>query len=141
MAHHHHHHMGSRISKEAAPVTFKNGKPTVKGTKTYPMFSNILYRIADTEARRWAFYNDSKELIIHVAVLFDYDSQIVPLGDTTAFRIDDPDEGNEDDFGKYLCEVDVRPLETQMFVEGSVTGWRVDTLEARTAEDERGYRL
>ncbi|KAK7197731.1 hypothetical protein NESM_000725300 [Novymonas esmeraldas] len=133
--------MGSGKSKEAPPVSYKNGKPTVKGTRTYPMFSNILYRIADTDANRWAFYNDSKELIIHVAVLFDYDSQIVPLGDTTAFRIDDPDEGNEDDFGKYLCEVDVRPLETQMFVEGSVTGWRVDTLEARTAEDEREYRL
>ncbi|AIN98033.1 hypothetical protein LPMP_205420 [Leishmania panamensis] len=133
--------MGSGKSKEAALVTYKNGRPTVKGTRTYSMFSNILYRIADTDANRWAFYNDSKDYIIHVAILFDYDSQIVPLGDTTAFRIDDPDEGNEDDFGKYLCEVDVRPLETQLFVEGSVTGWRVDTLEARTAEDEREYRL
>ncbi|CAJ1008167.1 putative Domain (DUF1935) [Leishmania naiffi] len=133
--------MGSGNSKEAALVTYKNGRPTVKGTRTYSMFSNILYRIADTDANRWAFYNDSKDYIIHVAILFDYDSQIVPLGDTTAFRIDDPDEGNEDDFGKYLCEVDVRPLETQLFVEGSVTGWRVDTLEARTAEDEREYRL
>lgn len=136
--------MGSRNSKNdhaASNYTFKNGKPKFKGTHIYPMFNSALYRIADNDANRWAFYNDSKDLIVHVAILFDYDSQIVPLGNTTAFRIDDPDEGNEDDYGKYLCEVDVKPGETQLFVEGVVTGWHVDTMEARTNEDEREYRL
>lgn len=132
---------GGSKSKAAPSYSYKNGRPTVKGTAVYPMFNNMLYRIADTDANRWAFYNDSSDLIIHVAILFDYDSQIVPLGDTTAFRIDDPEEGNEDDFGKYLCEIDIRPGQTQLFVEGTITGWRVDTLEARNAEDEREYRL
>lgn len=133
--------MGSGNSKSTAAGKYVNGKPSVKGDAVTPMFGNYLFRIGDTSMNRWAFYNDSKNLIIHIAILFDYDSQIVPLGDTTAFRIDDPEEGNEDDFGKFLCEVDIRPMETQLFVEGLVTGWRVDTLEARTSEDEREYRL
>lgn len=133
--------MGSGSSKSQTPPHFRNGKPTMSCTSYVAMFNNALYRISDSENKCWGFYNDSPDLIIHIAVLFDYDSQIVPLGDTTAFRIDDPEEGNEDDYGKYLCEVDIRPGETQLFVEGTITGWRVDTMEARTTEDEREYRL
>lgn len=135
--------MGSTSSKGNATTNFKykNGKPTVQGTEVYPMFNYTVFRIADSDGSRWAFYNDTRDLIVHVAILFDYDSQIEPLGDTTAFRIDDPEEGMEDDFGKYLCEVDVQPGQTQLFVSGNITGWRIDTLESRTSADEREYRL
>ncbi|KAH9601227.1 protein of unknown function DUF1935 [Trypanosoma melophagium] len=129
--------MGSSTS-----TPYLNGSPTFHdATDVHPMFNGLLYRLSDRRNCRWAFYNDSREYTIHVAVLFDYDSQIVPLGSTTAFRIDDPEAGKEDDMGKYLAEVDVPPLATEMFVEGKVTGWGVDTLEARTSEDEQVYRL
>ncbi|KEG10391.1 putative calpain-like protein [Trypanosoma grayi] len=130
-------------STPSTPKTeFMNGRPSFNGaTRVHPMFNGLLYRLSDRKSNRWAFYNDSRDHTIHVAILFDYDSQIVPLGSTTAYRIDDPDPGCEDDMGKYLAEVDVAPLATEMFVEGRVTGWRVDTLEAKTAEDEQMYRL
>ncbi|EPY33370.1 hypothetical protein STCU_00385 [Strigomonas culicis] len=135
--------MGSGNSSSGTQRTYKfrNGKPTMAGNMVTPMFNNMFYRISDTESSKWGFYNDSVDLHVHIAILFDYDSTIVPLGDTTAFRIDDPEDGNEDDYGKYLCEVDVGPGETKEFIQGKITGWKVDTLEARTSSNERTYRL
>ncbi|RNF20126.1 putative calpain-like protein [Trypanosoma conorhini] len=130
--------MGSSSSK----VHYVNGTPTFKeATKVHPMFNGLLFRLCDPSSNRWGFYNDSREYVMHVAILFDYDSQIVPLGSATAYRIDDPEEGREDDMGKYVVEVDIAPLTTEMFVEGRVTGWNIDTLEARTATDEQAFRL
>ncbi|KAG8343934.1 putative calpain like protein [Trypanosoma vivax] len=130
--------MGSSDSKPC----YEHGEPTFKGaTSVHPMFNGMLYRLSDSKHKRWAFYNDSPKYTIHVAILFDYDSHILPLGTTTAFRIDEPQEGRESDMGKYLAEVDVPPLATELFVEGEVTGWDVDTLEARVSGDEQQYRL
>lgn len=70
---------------------YKHGRPTVNGTHVYPMFNMQLYRIADKIDQRWAFFNDTENVTIHVAILFDYDSNITPLGKTTGFRIDDPE--------------------------------------------------
>ncbi|ORC88960.1 putative calpain-like protein [Trypanosoma theileri] len=129
--------MGSSSS-----TSYRNGKPTFDdATEVHPMFNGLLFRLSDRKNGRWGFYNDSPDYTMHVAVLFDYDSQIVPLGSTNAFRIDDPEAGREDDMGKYLAEVDVPPLATEMFVEGKVTGWSIDTLEARSHQDEQVYRL
>ncbi|CCW64469.1 unnamed protein product [Phytomonas sp. EM1] len=133
--------MGSCASKGNAAHKFKNGKPTMTGDHIYPMFNGLLYRITDKDLKQWAFYNDSGDLIIHVGILFDYDSQIAPLGNTSAIRIDDPQEGHEDDFGKYLCEIDVYPGETVLFISGIPTGWSVDTLEARDSIGNHQYRL
>ncbi|CAD2215187.1 hypothetical protein AGDE_00130 [Angomonas deanei] len=131
--------MGSGSSSSVKP-NFKNGKPTMDGNFT-PMYGGQVYRISDIKNSRWGFYNDSDNLYFHVAVLFDYDCQITPLGNATAFRIDDPDDGDEDDYGKYLVEVDLAPGATEEFVEGVITGWKMDTLEGRTNKDERTYRL
>nr|CCC89354.1 putative calpain-like protein fragment [Trypanosoma congolense IL3000] len=130
--------MGARTSKP----DYQNGRPNFKGaTHVHPMFNGLLFRLSDTKNKRWAFYNDSPRYTIHVAILFDFDSQILPLGSTVAFRIDEPQEGREADRGKYLAEVDVPPLGTELFVEGDITNWDVDTLEARTAGCEEQYRL
>ncbi|CBH08944.1 calpain-like protein fragment, putative [Trypanosoma brucei gambiense DAL972] len=123
-------------------VSYKNGQPNFKGaTEVHSMFNGLLFRLSDTKNKRWAFYNDSPCYTIHVAILFDFDTQILPLGSTTAFRIDEPRPGREGDRGKYLAEVDVPPLSTELFVEGEITQWNVDTLEARTAGSEEQYRL
>ncbi|KAF8277161.1 putative calpain-like cysteine peptidase [Trypanosoma cruzi] len=130
--------MGSSSSK----LTYENGKPSFgEITHVHPMFNGLLFRLSDRKHNRWAFYNDSIEYIIHVSILFDYDSQVVPLGLATAYRVDDPEVGKEDDVGKYVVEVDVAPLATELFVEGRVTGWTVDALEARTAANEQEFRL
>lgn len=134
---------GWSTSDSGMVIRFRYGKPQFKGTSIHSMFNGCLYRISDSQANRWAFYNDTPDLIIHIAILFDYDSSVAPLGETVAFRIDDPREGCEDDYGRYLCQLDVPPRATKLFVQGMVTGWRVDTLEARSVEaaDIRQYRL
>ncbi|CCW66392.1 unnamed protein product [Phytomonas sp. Hart1] len=135
--------MGScaSLGNPASKYKFKYGRPTMYGHSIYPMFNGLLYRIIDKNLKQWAFYNDTRDLIIHVGILFDYDSQIVPLAATSAVRIDDPQEGHEDDFGKYLCEVDIYPADTVLFISGLPTGWSVDTLEARDSIGNTHFRL
>ncbi|RNE98820.1 calpain-like protein [Trypanosoma rangeli] len=130
--------MGLFLSK----ANYKNGTPTFKGaTQVYPMFNGLLFRLCDPRKKRWGFYNDSPEYTMHVAILFKDDSHIVPLGSATLHRTTGPENGKSDKKRWHVVEVDIAPLTTEMFVEGQVTGWDIDTLEARTSTDGRVFRL
>ncbi|KAK7197732.1 calpain-like cysteine peptidase, Clan CA, family C2 [Novymonas esmeraldas] len=99
-------------------------KPKAKGTKE-PLFGGLLYRIADEDEGRWAFYNNSKDYEFHIKYLFGADSRLDALGDTT---VEVQDDG-------ILAEMVVYPLETKDFVQGTIDGYE-SKLEALPLSEE-----
>ncbi|CCW64467.1 unnamed protein product [Phytomonas sp. EM1] len=94
---------------------FKNGYPDYKGEVTSCFDEpHLLYRIINQDEKTWSFYNDTLKHEMHIHFTFGKRSNIQPLGKTT-IRIN---ENNE-----YECDVIVYPIETEMFIKGTVNGY------------------
>ncbi|AIN97505.1 hypothetical protein LPMP_200130 [Leishmania panamensis] len=74
--------------------------------------NGLVFRLVDRRQRRWAFYNDTSDVVALVRVEFPPGAYIQPLGHTVLGR--DPETGS------VLYELRVNPLETALFVEGEV---------------------
>ncbi|KAG5493786.1 hypothetical protein JKF63_01618 [Porcisia hertigi] len=74
--------------------------------------NGLLFRLVDKAQRRWAFYNDTPDVVASVKVEFPPDARIQPLGHTVL--------GRNPETGAVLHELRVNPLETALFVEGDV---------------------
>ncbi|KAK7196642.1 Antimony resistance marker of 58 kDa [Novymonas esmeraldas] len=74
--------------------------------------NGLLFRLVDKMQRRWAFYNDTQDVVASVRVQFPPGARIQLLGHTVAGR--DPETGG------VLYELRVHPLETALFVQGDV---------------------
>lgn len=99
-------------------------KPKARGDKE-ALFGGLLYRIADQNEGRWAFYNNSKDYEFHIKYLFGADSHLEALGDAT---LEVQDDG-------ILAEMVVYPLETKDFVQGTIDGYE-SKLEALPLSEE-----
>lgn len=109
--------------KMAAPqVSFENGNPTFQGTMVSPCFkengNGLLFRIINEPDKTWAFYNDTIIYSMTVRYVFGKESQISILGNTQMEQ--DPATG------EYKCELTIEPLQTEMFIQGTPNGFRVN---------------
>ncbi|CAD2215194.1 Domain of unknown function (DUF1935), putative [Angomonas deanei] len=100
------------------PSVFKNGYPDCEceGKDIMSCFDepNVLYRIIDPQEKTWAFYNDSTNYEVHVEFSFGKNSKLEALENTTI---------EQDDDGKFVTRTVVYPTETEMFVQGKVSGY------------------
>jgi hypothetical protein len=74
--------------------------------------NGLLFRLVDKANRRWAFYNDTTNIVASVKVEFHPKAQIERLGRTEALA--DPETGG------VVFTLRVEPLETAVFVQGDV---------------------
>ncbi|CBZ30157.1 conserved hypothetical protein [Leishmania mexicana MHOM/GT/2001/U1103] len=74
--------------------------------------NGLVFRLVDKVQRRWAFYNDTTDVVALVRVQFSAGAHIQPLGHTVL--------GCDLETGSVLHELRVNPLETALFVEGDV---------------------
>ena len=74
--------------------------------------NGLLFRLVDRANRRWAFYNDTTDVVASVKVEFHPKAQIEPLGKTEAIT--------NSETGGVLYVLRVEPLETAVFVQGDV---------------------
>lgn len=73
--------------------------------------NGLLFRLVDRANHRWAFYNDTVDVIMSVAVVFPPSANIRALGKTQV---------SIDDAGSAVYVLSVSPMETALFVEGDV---------------------
>lgn len=103
-----------------ATMDATNGSATYKGTYVSKCFktqgNGLLFRIVNEPEKRWAFYNDTKDYSMHVRATFGSRSRIQALGNA---RLEVNSEG------RFVVEVTVQPLETEMFIEGDVNGFKI----------------
>ncbi|KAG5491467.1 hypothetical protein JIQ42_01369 [Leishmania sp. Namibia] len=93
--------------------------------KCFKEYGNgLLFRLVDKTQRRWAFYNDTPDVVASVRVQFSPGAYIRPLGHTVLGR--DPETGG------VLHELRVNPLETALFVEGEVDVFTTKFVAERT---------
>ncbi|GET92109.1 hypothetical protein, conserved [Leishmania tarentolae] len=74
--------------------------------------NGLVFRLVDKDQRRWAFYNDTTDVVALVRVQFSAGAHIKPLGHTVP--------SCDQETGGILYELRVNPLETALFVEGDV---------------------
>ncbi|CCW66386.1 unnamed protein product [Phytomonas sp. Hart1] len=110
--------MGCAASTVSADSEFINGKPTFKGdsiTKGFSHGNGLLFRIVNKKSKQWAYYNDTKEYEMHIKVTFSIDCDITALGKTKLEKLDS---------GEFMATVVVLPLQTELFIEGHVNGFK-----------------
>ncbi|ORC86291.1 calpain-like cysteine peptidase [Trypanosoma theileri] len=102
-------------------INYENGKPTFKGNNVVKCFNNdgngLLFRIINEKKKQWAFYNDTKDYNMIVQLYFGRDSKVRPLGKTKM--------ETDSSTGDLKCELNVPPLKTEVFIEGSPNGYRL----------------
>nr|CCC91514.1 putative calpain-like cysteine peptidase [Trypanosoma congolense IL3000] len=105
-----------------AEIKYENGAPTYDGNSVIKCFkengNGLLFRIVNDEEKKWAFYNDTKGYNMVVKVAFGKDSTVQPLGNTTMEK--------DSATGEFKCELSIAPLETQMFIEGTPNGYKIN---------------
>ncbi|CAD2215172.1 small myristoylated protein-1 [Angomonas deanei] len=120
--------MGCGASGEK--VELLNGKPDFKYDVIVPSFkengNGLLFRLVNKKKKQWAYYNDTKEYEMHVKVTFAKGADIKALGKAHV-------ETQED--GGYLATLVIYPLETELFVEGTILEFKVNC-EALPLSDE-----
>ncbi|EPY42995.1 calpain-like cysteine peptidase [Angomonas deanei] len=116
------------------PSVFKNGYPDCEceGKDIVSCFDepNILYRIIDPQEKTWAFYNDSTNYEVHVEFSFGKNSKLEALENTTI---------EQDDDGKFVTRTVVYPTETEMFVQGKVSGYTSKLRALPLSEDYHNF--
>ncbi|CAJ16336.1 calpain-like protein fragment, putative [Trypanosoma brucei gambiense DAL972] len=99
-------------------VTFINGRPTVQGDEIAKGFNEgngLLFRIVNSSTGRWAYYNDTLDYDMHVKVTFSEDCKIKALGKAKLERLSS---------GESVVTVVVKPCATELFIEGTVNGYK-----------------
>ncbi|KAH9597936.1 protein of unknown function DUF1935 [Trypanosoma melophagium] len=103
-------------------IKYENGKPTFEGETVVKCFKDngngLLFRIVNEAKKQWAFYNDTKDYNMVVKLAFGKDSSVKPLGKTKMET--DPSTG------EFKCELHVAPLETEMFIDGTPNGYKIN---------------
>lgn len=99
-------------------------EPTFKGERV-ALFNGLLYRIMDNKSGKWGFFSNTRDYEFRVRYLFGLDSDIQPMGDAKLIREDDG----------FLVEMQLYPLETKMFIQGSIEGFE-SKLEALPLSEE-----
>ncbi|KPI84909.1 receptor-type adenylate cyclase a-like protein [Leptomonas seymouri] len=97
---------------------FLNGEPSVSGDKISACFkegNGKLFRVVDTALKRWAFYNDTKDLLMHVHFSLDQTS-MVQWGPNVAGKV-----RYVATTGCYEGDLLVAPLETEVLLSGKVS--------------------
>eukprot|EP00796_Vickermania_ingenoplastis_P006358 gene6358-4583_t len=65
-------------------IIFENGKPAVEYNKIFKCFkktgNGLLFRLVDTKAKRWYFYNDTPDYIMRCTCEFDNKKSVKLLG-------------------------------------------------------------
>lgn len=105
---------------------FKWGKPAYSGTVT-PCFSDgQLFRINETgNGDRWSYYNDTLSNQMQVTVEFGDGSVITALDNTTLVNNDN---------GTFTATVTIYPLETELFISGTVTSFKSKMVSAELSD-------
>ncbi|CCW66394.1 unnamed protein product [Phytomonas sp. Hart1] len=94
---------------------YKWGQPLYSGETTSCFTHGVLYRIIEKNNKnRWSFYNDTLDAKICVQFTFGPNSSIVALDNTTFETLGD---------GSFRATVNVYPMETELFIEGTVNGY------------------
>ena len=103
----------------AAPE-YLNGKPSVSGDKVSACFkeaNGLLFRVVDTAAGRWAFYNDTTSFVMHVHFAIDQTS-VVQWGPALAGKVNFVAAT-----GRYEGELLVAPPATEVLLTGKVSDY------------------
>ncbi|KPI86606.1 META domain containing protein putative (META2) [Leptomonas seymouri] len=107
------------LTRTAIPEV-KHSDPTYKGThctKCFKAESNgLLFRIVNENEKKWAFHNDTENYRMHIQASFGSRSSIVPLNNA---------QMHQEDGGRFIVEVTVNPLTTEMFIQGDVNGFKI----------------
>ncbi|KAG8346259.1 putative protein of unknown function (DUF1935) [Trypanosoma vivax] len=103
-------------------IRYENGAPSYTGNTVVKCFKDhgngLLFRIVNDEEKKWAFYNDTNGYKMVVKVAFGKDSSVTALGNTKMEK--------DAVTGEFKCEVEVAPLATEMFVEGTPNGYKIN---------------
>ncbi|KAK7196155.1 receptor-type adenylate cyclase a-like protein [Novymonas esmeraldas] len=105
--------------REAAAV-YLNGAPSVIGDEVSACFeegNGLLFRVIDKAAKRWAFYNDTKDFIMHVHFSVGR-SSVVEWGPGIVGKVTQVEST-----GRYEGELLVAPLATEVLMTGRVNGY------------------
>ncbi|EPY19147.1 hypothetical protein STCU_09596 [Strigomonas culicis] len=73
--------------------------------------NGLLFRLVDNRVPRWAFYNDTRDVVAQIKVAFAPGAKVVALGNT---RI-----GSDEELG-VIYELELQPGRTELFAEGEV---------------------
>ncbi|CCW64468.1 unnamed protein product [Phytomonas sp. EM1] len=94
---------------------YKWGQPLYSGETTSCFTEGILFRIVEKDNNnRWSFYNDTLDAKICIQFTFGEHSSINALDNTTLEKLND---------GSFRATVNVYPMETELFIEGTVNGY------------------
>ncbi|CAD2215179.1 Domain of unknown function (DUF1935), putative [Angomonas deanei] len=111
--------MGCGASKAVYVAEFHNGKPDFKYddvTKSFDEGNGLLFRLVNKKKQQWAYYNDTIDRKMVVNVTFKEGSLVKAMGNTHM-------ETQEED-GLFHATLTVMPLQTELFIEGTVTGFK-----------------
>ncbi|KPA81299.1 receptor-type adenylate cyclase a-like protein [Leptomonas pyrrhocoris] len=117
---------------DVAEPQYLNGKPAVNGNRISTCFEEVngmLFRVMDTTAGRWAFYNDTKDFVMHVHFSLDV-SSVVQWGPRVVDAVRYVPATN-----CYEGELLVAPLATEILLTGKVNGYST-RYSATLAEDD-----
>ncbi|CBZ26170.1 receptor-type adenylate cyclase a-like protein [Leishmania mexicana MHOM/GT/2001/U1103] len=103
-----------------ATEVYQNGAPSIRGDEVSPCFeggNGLLFRIIDKATKRWAFYNDTIDFVMHVYFSVGRTSA-VKWGPGVAGKVTQAEET-----GRYEGELIVPPLATEVLMTGRVNGY------------------
>lgn len=99
------------------PVVFENGKPSVSYTKIFKCFKNsgngLLFRLVDSDSKRWYFYNDTTEFVMKVTCEVESKKNIKLLGKS---KMEASPDGKP---GGAIVTLAIHPGATEPFLEGN----------------------
>lgn len=78
--------------------------------------NGLLFRLVSKKRHMWAFYNDTTDYVMRVAVTFGPESSVTPLDDTQATVV-------STETGECTLVLDVPPGETKRFMRGEYNGF------------------
>lgn len=78
--------------------------------------NGLLFRIEDARHHTWAFYNDTRNYMMHVTAVFGRESMVRALGETIQETLDA-------DSGRCTLKLTIPPSTTLMFMKGECNGF------------------
>ncbi|AIN97506.1 hypothetical protein LPMP_200140 [Leishmania panamensis] len=120
--------MTEEIVAPAMPQ-FENGQPSFEYDHIFRCFkekgNGLLFRMVNSQQKKWAFYNDTADTIMQVKARFSPDCKVEKLNRARATKVPVGTEENPD-----LCEtvvtLEVYPLVTEPFIKGDVNGFQLE---------------
>ncbi|KAK7196641.1 hypothetical protein NESM_000603000 [Novymonas esmeraldas] len=120
--------MTEEIVAPAKPE-FENGEPRFEYDRIYRCFkekgNGLLFRLVNSEQKKWAFYNDTADTIMQVKARFSPDCKIEKLNRARATTVPAGTSAHPD-----LCEtvvtLEVHPFATEPFIKGDVNGFELE---------------